>query len=941
MKKLKLLLIILTLSIHLMGQDEGWLRAEMYTIPVSEETDSANARLSWSLENSTESVITVDSGGVESDFIIGGASGTAIAPWIQMGMAYQFRLYAIDQGVRTIVDSISVSGTRPLPNSAIGLNAFPLFVQYLGISQGNTDYQDERHRRVSKAMARKSIISASEIGTKYLRVMVSGFYSPTLDVLNNDPSAFWSAMDELMAEFKANDMKIIPSLGWHIYQFPDYFGETISDYIGDPNSRSYLLYTQFISDFVTRYKDQDVVLFYEIGNEYNLHADIIPSHTLNNEPYTGRFSTAQLSNFQKRIANHIRALDPAGMVGSGNSVPRPSAYHLMLQPAFSPEGPDWTPDSFDQFKQYVKILEEGVDIISMHMYNGAPGNNTRFGITGENSAEIVSYMNEAVEETGKLFFMGEFGDSDPHVSVDSNAVFTRNMFNKITELDIPFSAPWIWDFYQFNTYEKNEFTIEQGFTDLLIEKYKEANVNMGNTAVFIADPDTVSPQVVLTYPIGNSEFAFPVQLVHAVASDNSGSILKVEFYVNGELKNTDKEPPFQFDLNTEGLSLRSTEIVARAYDNSGNTSDYLMEANPDLATATGTLTANPDTVIVFAENDAGNVVGSVEISWIASGCEKVFLYVKMGEKEPKLVAEAPVISSKTLGWIQDDYEYVFFLTSVKDDLTPMALLDTVLVVGYAVTATATNDGPVCSGGDIQLTGGAGGLSYSWSGPNGYTSTSQSPLVSGVTASEAGTYTLTVVDGTFTNTASTTVVVNALPTVTFEVVTAVVEGAAAFSLSQGSPAGGTYSGTGITTSPEFDPSVSGVGSWTISYTYTDDATGCTNTATQTVTVTVLPTATEIRPNWKAASIGISNSPNPFHDRTLIKVEGLGQTFTSNVRLEIFDVLGNLMETFPLYVNTTAKVLNRDAYVSGMYYCRMVVDGKTVAVNKMLINKDNFK
>lgn len=933
MKKLKLLLIILTLTIQLMGQDEGWLRAEMYTIPVSEETDSANARLSWSLENTIESVITVDSSGVESDFIIGGSSGAAIAPWIQMGMVYQFRLYAIDEGVRTIVDSISVSGTRPLPNSAIGMNAFPLFAQYLGISQGNTDYQDERHRRVSKAMARKSIISASEIGTKYLRVMVSGFYSPTLDVLKNDPSAFWSAMDELMVEFKTNDMKIIPSLGWNIYQFPDYFGETISDYIGDPNSLSYLFYKQFISDFVTRYKDQEVVLFYEIGNEYNLHADMSPNHSFNNEPYTGKFSTAQLRDFQKRIANHIRALDPAGMVGSGNSAPRPAAYHLMLQPAFSPEGPDWTPDSFDQFKEYVKILEEGVDVISMHMYNG--GGQARFGITGENSAEIVSYMNEAVEETGKLFFLGEFGDRDPHVSVDSNAVFSQNMFNKIVELDIPFSAPWIWDFYQRNTYEKNEFTIEQGFTDFLIEKYKEANVNMGNAAVVIPDPDTVSPQVVLTYPIGNSEFAFPVQLVHAVASDNSGSISQVEFYVNGELKNTDTEPPFQFDLNTEGLSLRSTEIVARAYDNSGNTSDYLMEANPDLPTATGTLTANPDTVIVFEEKNDGNVLGSVVISWIASECDKVFLYVKTGGKEPKLVAQAPLISSITLGWIQDDYEYIFYLTTVKDDFTPAALLDTVLVVGYAVTATATNNGPVCSGGDIQLTGGADGLSYSWSGPNGYTSTSQSPLLSGVTASEAGSYTLTVEDGTFTNTANTTVLVNALPTVTFGSVTAVDEGAAAFDLSQGSPAGGTYSGTGITTSPEFDPSASGVGSWTITYTYTDDATGCSDTATQTVTVNALPTATDNRPNWETRSIRISSSPNPFHDRTLIKVEGLGQTFTSNVLLEIFDVLGNLVETFPLYVNTTAKEFYRDAYVSGMYYCRLVVDGKTVAVNKMLI------
>jgi hypothetical protein len=935
MKKLNLLLIIITLTINLSGQEEGWLRAEMYTIPVSEVTDSAIARLSWSVGNSTESVITIDSGGVVSDFSFGGASGSEVAPWIQKGRVYTFRLYAVENGARTVVDSISVSGTRPLSTSSIGLNANLLSAEYLGLSQRNRDYQNERHRKVSRAMARKSIIAASEIGATYFRVRVSGFYSPTLDVLKNDPSAFWGAMDELMGELKSNGMKIIPSLGWNIYQFPDYFGETISDFIGDPNSGSYLAYTQFISDFVSRYKDQEVVLFYEIGNEYNLHADLAPHHTFSNEPYTGKFSTAELSDFQKRTANFIRSLDPAGMVTSGNSAPRQSAYHLMLQPAFSPEGPDWTPDSFEEFKQYVQILEEGVDIISMHMYNGAGADNNRFGITGENSAEIVSYMNEAVEETGKLLFLGEFGDRDPHVSVDPNAVFTQNMFNKITELDIPFSAPWIWEFYQFNTYEKGDFVIEQGFTDLLIEKFKEANENLGNDAVVFADPDTVKPQVVLTLPRGDSEFAFPVQLVHAVASDNSGSILQVEFYVNGELKNTDTEPPFQFDLNTDGLSIRSTEIVARAYDKSGNSSDYVLEANPGLEIATGSITANPDTVTVFEENAAGHMVGKVELSWTASGCEKVFLYVKGNEKEASIMATAPLNSSITAPWIQDGHVYVFYLTSAKGNLTPPALLDTVLVVGYAVTATATNDGPVCFGGDIQLTGGAGGLSYSWSGPNGYTSTSQSPLVSGVTPSETGSYTLTVVDGTFTNTASTTVVVNALPTVTFGEVTAVAEGSAAFNLSQGSPAGGTYSGTGITTSPEFDPSVSGVGSSTITYTYTDDATGCTDTATQTVTVNVLPTATDNRPNGETRSIRISNSPNPFHDQTQIRVEGSGLNRGSKIRLEVFDILGTLKEVVPWDGHSRVMEFSREGYSDGLYLYRLMIDNQVVAINKMLV------
>ncbi len=84
----------------------------------------------------------------------------------------------------------------------------------------------------------------------------------------------------------------------------------------------------------------------------------------------------------------------------------------------------------------------------------------------------------------------------------------------------------------------------------------------------------------------------------------------------------------------------------------------------------------------------------------------------------------------------------------------------------------------------------------------------------------------------------TISVNELPSVDFATIPDVCEDAAAFDLSQGSPAGGTYSSIGITTSPEFDPSVPGAGTHTITYTYTD-ANGCTNSATQTITVNALP------------------------------------------------------------------------------------------------------
>ena len=88
---------------------------------------------------------------------------------------------------------------------------------------------------------------------------------------------------------------------------------------------------------------------------------------------------------------------------------------------------------------------------------------------------------------------------------------------------------------------------------------------------------------------------------------------------------------------------------------------------------------------------------------------------------------------------------------------------------------ATNDGPYCVGETIHLSVTTqAGATYSWTGPNNFTSTSQSPTLPNCTMEMAGTYTcVTTVDGQ-TTTGSTEVVIYAMPVADFEF-TAVCEG----------------------------------------------------------------------------------------------------------------------------------------------------------------------
>ena len=80
-------------------------------------------------------------------------------------------------------------------------------------------------------------------------------------------------------------------------------------------------------------------------------------------------------------------------------------------------------------------------------------------------------------------------------------------------------------------------------------------------------------------------------------------------------------------------------------------------------------------------------------------------------------------------------------------------------------ATTSNNGPICVGNALSLTGGPAGMTtYSWTGPNGFTSILQNPSVSvNAIFAIAGVYTLTITNTSgCTSTANTTVTVNEKP-----------------------------------------------------------------------------------------------------------------------------------------------------------------------------------
>ncbi len=165
-----------------------------------------------------------------------------------------------------------------------------------------------------------------------------------------------------------------------------------------------------------------------------------------------------------------------------------------------------------------------------------------------------------------------------------------------------------------------------------------------------------------------------------------------------------------------------------------------------------------------------------------------------------------------------------------------AATKTITVYGLP-TVTLSNFPSRCfNGGEVTLSGGnpSGGT---YSGP-GVSSGDFDPAVAGV-----GTHTITYnysdVHGC-SSSATSSILVNPAPTVTLASFNVVCINTAAFPLTGGSPTGGLYTGTGVSAG-NFDPSVAGVGTHTISYRFTN-AQGCSDSATSTLQVGGLPSVT---------------------------------------------------------------------------------------------------
>ena len=105
----------------------------------------------------------------------------------------------------------------------------------------------------------------------------------------------------------------------------------------------------------------------------------------------------------------------------------------------------------------------------------------------------------------------------------------------------------------------------------------------------------------------------------------------------------------------------------------------------------------------------------------------------------------------------------YSVTATVDGCPSAAATTDVVVNAIPAAPTAGNNGPACIGSTLNLTASAmPGAAYSWTGPNGFSSTDQNPSIANATTNAAGVYSVAVTVGACSSAAGTTAVTVILP-----------------------------------------------------------------------------------------------------------------------------------------------------------------------------------
>ena len=329
-------------------------------------------------------------------------------------------------------------------------------------------------------------------------------------------------------------------------------------------------------------------------------------------------------------------------------------------------------------------------------------------------------------------------------------------------------------------------------------------------------------------------------------------------------------------------------------------------AQPSVVTGSSVVCANStNSYSVIAASDASSYTWSLPGSWTGTSATNT-----ISATADNTSGTISVIANNACG---NSTAQTFSVSINVAPLVPDAITGAVTICdGSSMTYAVTND--------VNATG------YTWTLPNGWSGTSTTNSLTATANSSSGTISVVANNICGASPSSTVAVTGAaLPTVTVSPFASVCSTDPYFTLTGGSPAGGNYSGTGVS-SNNFDPSVAGVGSFTITYTYFDGT--CSNKDSASISVTNCSTGIG---NF-AATKNVNVYPNPFKDLTTVSLDRSLSLKETEIR--IYDVLGKEVMNIK-NSNSYDVAVERKDLQAGVFFLKVINNNSVVFTAKLVI------
>lgn len=357
---------------------------------------------------------------------------------------------------------------------AVGVNMPALHQTYLGTWFHNEQIYGSAEK--AKAATIAGVEDASRSGFAFIRFFAGpGYPIESARLYEKDPDAYWRGMDEIFDLCRGLGLRVIPCLnvtGWN-----NRVGEHRRAIL-DPSSKTWAANRRYVEEFVTRYKDDPIVLMWELENELLLAADVdmkgrrqppravYPKGAVVRE--TGEREDSLTWDMVQRIYREqtafIQSLDPNHLVTSGDAGVRPEATSRRETfPDFRYRDDAWR----EHLANQLASQPEPLDVFSLHHYGPeATGPKT----VDLSSLEQARLSARAVRAARVPLFIGELGQNVPSHKDDPEAAWLREYLDMAEEEGISLVALWVWHFPW-----QPEMTLESRSHPKLIERVRAFN----------------------------------------------------------------------------------------------------------------------------------------------------------------------------------------------------------------------------------------------------------------------------------------------------------------------------------------------------------------------------------------------------------------------------------------------------------------------------------